>query len=468
MRTLKIHLLFIAGFVFILKSCSSPAADETNKKSNNSDTTQLVDSNITDAWVVPVFDPPFENVDVPFKTYAYNSNKAMVIDFSTGSKISIPENAFEHMNGNEVSEPIEIKYREFHTATDIILSGINMKYNEGDTLDADFETAGMFEIRAYSNGSELKLKDHKKISVNLASFKKGKFNNYKMNEKSGNWEYIGQSIVVPNEDKKTETTVEKVEESICDEDPVEYKQGMDIFDLQFDPLEYPEYQIFSDAMWICNGSDEDKKQLSRYLSGFNHFTLLPSDSCNQYELAIFNHHTISENERVFNVTPVWSGKSYQRVKMEFRKKIKELNDAMENAIAAKQEADLWRLFEISGMGVYNCDRILEYAALVTVNLILICEAGIKSFFHITNNGTVAIKYFSTQVNNFRFDPEIRNGFLAILPGNKIGLIKPNELEGAYQKALQTGSSNVIMNIEVKEISEAIKSPDQVQKHMASF
>ena len=93
---------------------------------------------------------------VPFTNYRVNNSSCQAMTYMTGSRIQIPEDAFENPN----NKPVNIKYRELYSKADIILSGISMKLNGGRTL----VTGGMFEIYAEINDVPTKLKKGKKNS----------------------------------------------------------------------------------------------------------------------------------------------------------------------------------------------------------------------------------------------------------------------------------------------------------------
>ena len=61
-----------------------------------------------------------------------------------------------------------------------------MQYDSAGVL-YDFQTAGMFNIEAYSNGEEVFIKDGKHIEVSFSSDVPGDYNFYRYEE--GNWIY---------------------------------------------------------------------------------------------------------------------------------------------------------------------------------------------------------------------------------------------------------------------------------------
>lgn len=405
-----------------------------------------------------VFEPPFEGIDIPFQTYNYNSKKGLNFSLESGTVVDIPANAFEDSEGNPVTENIEVKYREFHSVSDIILSGVKMKYNQADTLNANFESAGMFEIRAFGKENELNLRKDKTIKVELASYKDGDFKNYRMNEESTNWEFIDQ-----REPKKNTNKTKKIKEiedqitvleSVCLIEPTEYKKGTEVFDLDYDLGRFPELDFVSDAMWICVGSAEEKKLLSHTLIGFDDLSLEPKDSCNVFELSVWKKNGTENilNKKTFHVMPVWSGKSLTRAKKDYRGKLDKLKKLQDERQVHEREADLWRSFELKGMGVYNSDMVMDFLKFITVSMAVICKEKIKSFFYITNNGTMAIKYYEKDLAEFQVNINSTNSIIAILPGNKVGKVSEESFQEAIAAFEKNPDSKMLqLNVEVQDL-----------------
>jgi len=80
------------------------------------------------------------------------------------SLVHVPADCMLYPSGEDVTGPVEIRYREYRDAAQIAFSQIPMIYRENNIL-YNFNSAGMFELRAYQNGEELQLKADKPIVV---------------------------------------------------------------------------------------------------------------------------------------------------------------------------------------------------------------------------------------------------------------------------------------------------------------
>src|ERR1700741_63301 len=154
---------------------------------------------------VTAIQPPFKGIDVEYTTYTIDNTKTDSITFATGSIIYIPAGSIVDSTGKPVTQPVSIKYREFHDAGSILVSGIPMKYPDDKTgKGREFESAGMFDLRATAGGTPVFVNPDKPITVKMASYKEGKdFNFFYMNEKDGNWMFCGDAPPAANPQKKT-------------------------------------------------------------------------------------------------------------------------------------------------------------------------------------------------------------------------------------------------------------------------
>ncbi len=104
--------------------------------------------------------------NVSFMEYNYQTNSCNGFKYGSGSLIFIPANAFVMEDGSACQGSIKVKYREFHTQTDMVVAGLNMLLSRGGK-DYILESAGMFELRAECNGKPMKLADGANIQVRM-------------------------------------------------------------------------------------------------------------------------------------------------------------------------------------------------------------------------------------------------------------------------------------------------------------
>ncbi|HEU4719520.1 MAG TPA: hypothetical protein VFU15_16870, partial [Bacteroidia bacterium] len=137
----------------------------------------------------PLVKPPVPGPGVCKNVYSTSTLTGAELDYPSGTKISIPANAFVDANGNAVTGNVTIDYREFRDPVDILLSGIPMDYDSAGH-NGHFVSAGMFEMNASVDGKEVFLAPGKKVDMKFAVVDTASdFNFYKLDEQEG-WQYL--------------------------------------------------------------------------------------------------------------------------------------------------------------------------------------------------------------------------------------------------------------------------------------
>lgn len=178
---------------------------------------------------------PLEAVTITPKKIKFNANKAKVIELKDGSSLKIPKDAFVDKNGKLVEGEVELSYRQYNDAADIIASGIPMQYQTPNGTMQQLESAGMFELKGTANGKPIYIAPDKSIETNLASKQKGDYDFYYLNPKAEkdseqgyNWEKLTNKADKPNSK------------------PI---KGLDSFQLLLNTKLHPELELLKDIYW---------------------------------------------------------------------------------------------------------------------------------------------------------------------------------------------------------------------------
>ena len=198
----------------------------------------------------PFINPISESIDVEYFTLSFDAEKGTTWESPTGSVVNIPENTFVDENGTPVTGQVEVKYREFHDAVDVMFSGIPMVY-EDENGSHDFETAGMMEIRGSQGEKPVYIAQGKELSVALASYtEEDDYNLYYLDEENRGWKDIGKAEIRNNESKTA--SLQKLDEELASNLPVLPKkmgQSENLFDFALDYKDFPELKPFKDIKW---------------------------------------------------------------------------------------------------------------------------------------------------------------------------------------------------------------------------
>lgn len=471
MKKLLTHCALVFLILFSCQSEPSTQTETTSIDYSSADEVALAQFKQQE-----VIDKPFSKLDVPFKTFNYNNKKGSTIELPSGTLIEIPKNAFQDEDGNPVKENIEIKYREFHDIADIMLSGIKMTYEDGD-----FESAGMFEIRAEESGRKLELREDKSIDIEMASYRAGEFDSFAMNEETKEWNYIEKSEAKPNSRKKERITSNKEATAqlamVCEESPRELQTSDKIFDLDFSFHRHHELSFLNGAMWIAKGSPETINKFNYDRKKYNDISVIPADSsCNDYKIELWNRSEVDADKdpikTVYIAEPVWTGNELKNVKKDYKKRLREFKKEQKRLEkerrAIEREADLVRSFKLKGMGIYNCDRTLDYIAMVAVGIVISCKEKIKNWWYITMNKKVAIKYYQPNDQSFQYNPNGENSIIAVLPNDELGVVTAAEFERAYSAYRKSDDPNKQLEVEMTLEGESMAERQQFKQHIARY
>ncbi len=139
-----------------------------NSKNSTSSHVEL----LADIQKVSDVKPIFSNTDVAFKHLVVKTEVGANFKLPNGTKIEVPQDAFVDKNNKPIVGNVDLEYREFHNAAQILASGIPMTYDSAGVTQ-QFESAGMFEIRGFQDNKPVFIAKNKGIDVDMASFVKG-------------------------------------------------------------------------------------------------------------------------------------------------------------------------------------------------------------------------------------------------------------------------------------------------------
>jgi len=406
MKTLnQCLLMLLLAFVFACTT-GNDAKDDSSENSDSTKTSQIIEENNT---------PAFENLNVEYAQYQYSSAKAKKYEIGNGSEFTIPENAFVDENGNPVNGNVEIQYRELKSAAEIILSGVDMKY-EKDGKQYDFQTAGMFDMRAYSNGKPVFLAKDKEIEVIFASNVEGDYGFYYYNEDDKNWvetDYGRVEVIEQSEPPITGISFNMPK-------PVKLDPANDlVIEVKANYNSFPLLKQYKGVVWKYTGNqpkEEVSANLSKIWSGSD---LKEIDAKNNKYLLTM---TSGKKSYDFEVSPVFSPKHYAKAleQYELAKKRTELT--------ADNTSQLKRKTSISQMGLHNYDVVHQSDRMIVSSDFKIQQnqqllpSESMDFFLITGKDNVVVRYRHDKKTQLYFSPSSDNKIVAVLPGNRVAVM----------------------------------------------
>ena len=378
--------------------------------------------------------PPIAGVDVPYQDYKINAEQGKLIVTPTGSRIAIPANAFVDQAGKPIKGEVTIKYREFHSAEDIIASGIPMHNPE---TGAYMQTAGMFEIKGNQNGEEIFMTANKPVQVDMNSQVAGNdYNFYQLGPKDCRWKDKGTKPAQPNTQKQIALRKLDAElQQTMSDKPNFVKSDQTnnfVFDLNVDYKRQPELKTFKNVIWEYTGQGNDPEQNKWvFESQWDGVDIKPLD--NGYYQMLF-----SGPNKKFSTTvrPVLTDKDYDKALADFNKRNRvayEQAKEKQEALRAGWEAqgDLVRSFQVSNFGIYNWDiwkNDNRKRCVMAPKFDLLAQQAFEKtgsrqveYFLVTNDNRSVVRYNNTTLKQFSYNPNEKNMLLAILPNGQAAI-----------------------------------------------
>lgn len=428
---MKYFILFLASLI-LLASCEDSLLDQnpTSRKNDKGESYSISSSGIT-----PLFNTERE-------VFELHGNHARLIRTAKGTRIHLPGKAFiNRETGKIINGVVELTFNEYHTQGEILASGIPMTYRtpSGDTVD--FESAGMFDIRAFQDGKELGLAEGKEIQIELATDADGIYEFYAYNEASSNWDLKVEeckSIINPYIAKQ-KAELKKLDEEIPPKPKrlIQYKSGDPLFDIK----RYGAHDEVMDALngvfWKFTGDStqidpsKDNRTFNKNYD-FVELKLVDSSNVREYDMT-FQTET---DEVIVRAAPIFQGKLLTRENDRMARIIDQIEYALRSKAQIEkelaQEKALMRTINIEGMGIYNFDR--QVFDLETVPFIAEFTFEGKpanqavAIYLMPLEKRCVIKYTPIKYGSFRLNPKETNRMVAILDDNSVYTISSQAIK----------------------------------------
>lgn len=421
-KSIVYPLFFIA--VLFLGSCANQVRNAA------------LQNNSLEKYVVA---PPSSQLDVPFIAKTVASDQASKITFASGSSIDIPAGIFVDENNQPVTKPVDLLFREFHTAADIIASGIPMKVRMEEGTEEWMQTAGMFELKGFCEGKEVKIATGKMLNVNLVSNVDGEYPFWYFNAESGNWEKQSQvSTAVPNPNFMSAPVVD-VEVAAPPAKPIEFDPGKPALNFDINVKKLPELANLGRIIWQYAGTDAKKDPANHewvFRHNWDDATIEPTTTPNVYHLTLVSR---DSGEYMIPVCPNKGGKDLERAKAQYAQLMAEYEKGVAMLKNREQivtfEGAFMRSMQVSGFGMHNCDVFynmrnsfhvmadFDFGESVPVNV-----KQMMTVFLVTGDSRSVITVPFSAWDNFRFNINEKNKILAILPDNKLAIFDYNDFK----------------------------------------
>ena len=420
--------------------------------------------------------PPFPGLEKPLTSFVINSDSDTTILLPGGTSITVAKGTLVKADGSAVSGEIEIFYRDFHDAIDVLLAGIHMDfYSMGQRRT--FQTAGMFQIDAQQNGQPLRIAEGKQIDIRFGSKYPGSdFSFFFLNPQTGSWEwvdmpesevnaekvaarealalktpmlYMGDEYFVMNYNRFLDIYLNDSWEKIYNlQNNKGIRKKLEAYNVKLNDVYVDGEMVFGRAYYHPGEmlwKDIDGKEFPKWLEKFE--TEWKKDSKGNWYIANFKFSSLGNN--LYEVR-------YQKGKQTFTKRMeaviplrnllklpaeewkKRYDEAMVDLAQEQAKIDLmaetFRSFSVNQLGTFNFDVLLkldEWFPVEPTFTIGETPAAPGDVVIILEDNRGYLRLTPDKISTMRINPQSKHRILMFLPNNEIGVFpveKLNEID----------------------------------------
>jgi hypothetical protein len=414
--------------------------------------------------------PPVPSADVPFTAYQMNADSGLLIEQPSGTRVRIYPGTIVYLNGQPVKGSIEVKVREFHTAFDILRSGIPMSLDA--RRSAHLQSAGMIEVRAFADGREVKLREGTGMDVELASFRSSKgYQLYYMNAQN-KWAARDTFFTINN----TRKQVRLKELELMSGRPFLGKDTTEdlIVELVTDTLEAPELIPFIGQQWAIPHEEVTDQVRNALRIHWDDVRVKAIDTRKMiYELEFSKKLYVNDDKEVdksftVQVRPIVDLKRRGQRRKAFAQQMEEYELLLTKVNAEKErlarEADFLNSFKMTQMGLCNIDRIMNMSEVVLIDVRFDFEKEVDSrfnklkFYALYEGSNSYVSYQLNSGDKVAIDKIGRMSLIAVLPNGSMALAENQQIKSGISK------NSSVLHLTTKRVNAAayFKSNGSVQ------
>jgi uncharacterized protein YifN (PemK superfamily) len=409
-------------------------------------------------------DPPLTELDIPFQKFQFHADSGLTVRLATGTTIRIDPGSLVDAEGKSAKGKIEFRVREFHTTNDILRAGIPLstQANGSERL----QSAGMIEMRAYSNGQALEVASGKTIGVDLAGYRNSTGYDLWYMEGDDRWDVRGDFRSDSNRSKIE--TIQTLKDSLKKpRSPMEEEDRT--FELVGNISEIPYLRPYVGMKWRLDDS-ESIEVLG--VQGRVHWENVRINKVKNREQVFaltftqFDRGDEGSNkgiQKTILASPMTTRNDMKNRMAIYEKELAEIErrerDRLEALARAKQEADLIQSFKADRLGIWNIDRFQKMEDCVPVYVHFDFERSIQSsdkpirLFALYDGDNSVMEYKPEEWKAVFLQKGKPMRLIAVLPNNQLALVGNENI----QSALRQGKNEVIFETKKIPSTEFLKT-----------
>ncbi len=360
--------------------------------------------------LAPTFEilAPVDEFTPEAEVFSIDNSKDTILISDHGSFINVPANCFVDEDGQPI-EDVEVEFTEYTNPADILFSGIPMEFVTEDGNET-FQSAGMCEVNASSDGKKVSIADGKALDIGLKNQAQDPdYNLYYFDKEKGEWIEKEKDLAVDDETVPAKpVTISTIDTSrVLHVDVEDYSMNRDFkmwdqSNFYLLPGQDPKYHQVGASWYHMEVVKTTNPEL--FVLKFNGtmggeqvieaLKVQPLVTPGNYEQAMstFNskmrlhaERLIEKNgkkEQLLNADESIAKIKEEHEEMKAQMKIEEeqrrveaekmrIADSIRYAsyyAASEVRADVIRIFSVRQLGLYNCDRFYTREILATKNI----------------------------------------------------------------------------------------------------
>jgi hypothetical protein len=381
--------------------------------------------------------------NVPFRDFDVNADAGDTLKLNEGTDIFIPGGTFVDAKGAPVNGKVQLHYRAFYTAGQILASGIMMNYDTAGVSHI-FTSAGMFELTGTQNGKPVSIANGKSITLNFASTRDdANVSFYQLDTAAAKWNFLATSKATANSIREKLMN----ELSVANAKPIEPKAfdaSKPVIDIDVDVTDHPELAGYNGIVWQYAGIGNDpEKNKWIYNTEWSTVKMRMDDSTSCC-------YTMSLSNGVKNITtkvnPSLKGENYTRALSNFKSKMLSFQAMEKDRLAKLEQAAKYppfrRISLIRSFGVHNCDAYAMAGTPVVKNgEFHFDEPDFENHkedvtvFLINDRGRISSGFCGLGAHEFIYLSDKENCLVAVLKGtNRAEILNSKEFFGSVYDA----------------------------------
>ncbi|MGH1334999.1 MAG: hypothetical protein ACRBFS_02650 [Aureispira sp.] len=449
-----------------------------------------------------LIEPPIPELAPAYQDFAINAQEESVFTLASGTVVTVPANALIDATGQLVKGQATIKYREYHDATSVVLSGIPMDYSSNKQKH-HFQTAGMFDIVGEQTGKPLSIKAGSGIRVDLASFEEeSNYNLFALHQEKG-WQFVDYVPPTPNLqrqvlDQKIKSLSKKIGRTVSPYFVFNYDGILDV-SFKENPLS-AQHRANSKLRkkFKAYSIDAYKSSIYRYVPYED--TNYPADmliwrnvgkrfpSWARYKQCALSLELLKG--KTYKITAQYQGKKFEgkismvvplkylfdytpnRWKNERATILKDISSKEEKyreeleqlRLRKEQQAEVIRSFTIAGFGVYNYDRLMKASDKIEIlaNFDVPTVKQLDWVLCLPEDGKTVIKYPLKDWEKVVLLPNNKARFVSILPDKRVAVYSAEAYQALDFETLSQSQERPKVDFKLEMVVEELESEDALR------